>query len=197
MKGRFAAVLSCEAAFVRNEPAFRAPRTLLYLRDNGALPLSELRRFAMPMATRRSVMALGAAAAAAVVLGRSVEPALAANDSADLIKAFTGGKTPVEGKVKLDLPEIAENGNTVPMTVSVDSPMTEQSYVAAVLVVGDGNPNAGMATFHFSPASGVAEANTRIRLATTQNVIAIAKMNDGSVFTASKPVKVTIGGCGG
>ena len=99
--------------------------------------------------------------------------------------------------MRLDLPEIAENGNTVPMTVSVESPMTEQSYVSDVLIVADGNPRGGIATFHFSPASGVAEANTRIRLAETQNVIAVAKMNDGSFFTASKQVKVTIGGCGG
>ena len=75
--------------------------------------------------------------------------------------------------------------------------MTEQSYVTDVLVVTDENPRAGVAVFHFSPASGVAEANTRIRLAATQNVIAVAKMNDGSFFTAKKLVKVTIGGCGG
>ena len=114
-----------------------------------------------------------------------------------LIKKFTGGKTPAEGRVKLDLPEIAENGNTVPMTVTVESPMTEQSHVTDVLVVADENPRGGVVTFHFSPASGVAEANTRIRLAATQNVIAVAKMNDGSFFMASKQVKVTIGGCGG
>ena len=114
-----------------------------------------------------------------------------------LIKKFTGGKTPAEGRVRLDLPEIAENGNTVPMTVSVESPMTDQSYVSDVLIVSDGNPRGGVATFHFSPASGVSEANIRIRLAETQNVIAVAKMNDGSYFMASKPVKVTIGGCGG
>jgi sulfur-oxidizing protein SoxY len=83
------------------------------------------------------------------------------------------------------------------MTVSVESPMTEQSYVSDVLVVADGNPRGGIVTFHFSPASGMAEANTRIRLAGTQNVIAVAKMNDGSFFKASKQVKVTIGGCGG
>jgi sulfur-oxidizing protein SoxY len=83
------------------------------------------------------------------------------------------------------------------MTVSVESPMTEQSHVTDVLVVANGNPRAGVATFHFSPASGVAEANTRIRLASTQDVIAVAKMNDGSFFMASKQVKVTIGGCGG
>lgn len=145
---------------------------------------------------RRQVMALGGAAAVAL-LGQSVVPAHAANDSADLIAKFTGGKTAASGRVKLDLPEIAENGNTVPMTVMVESPMTEQSYVTDVLIVADGNPRAGVATFHFSPASGVAEANTRIRLASTQNIIAVAKMNDGSFYTAKKEVKVTIGGCGG
>jgi sulfur-oxidizing protein SoxY len=66
-----------------------------------------------------------------------------------------------------------------------------------VLIVADGNPRGGIATFHFSPASGIAEANTRVRLAETQNVIAVAKMNDGSFFKATKAVKVTIGGCGG
>ena len=145
--------------------------------------------------SRRHVLAGSAGALAIAAFG--VAPAQAANNAQDLIKAFTGGKSATEAKVKLDLPEIAENGNTVPMTVTVESPMSEQSHVTEVLVLADGNPNAGVATFHFSPASGVAEANTRIRLATTQNIIAIAKMNDGSFVTASKQVKVTIGGCGG
>ena len=144
---------------------------------------------------RRQVMAVGAGALATAALG--VVPAQAANNAQDLIKAFTGGKPATEGKVKLDLPEIAENGNTVPMTVTVESPMSEQSHVTEVLVLADGNPNAGVATFHFSPASGVAEANTRIRLATTQNIIAVARMNDGTFAMAAKQVKVTIGGCGG
>ena len=147
----------------------------------------------MTRVNRRQVLARGAGALAAA----SIVPAQAANDAAVLIKTFTGGKTATEGKVKLDLPEIAENGNTVPMTMSVESPMTEQSYVTEVLVVGDGNPNGGMATFHFTPLSGAAEANTRIRLAATQNITAVAKMSDGSFYTASKQVKVTIGGCGG
>lgn len=146
---------------------------------------------------RRQALTIGAGAAALAVLGLPTTPAFAKNNSDDLINKFTGGKKPVEGKVKLDVPEIAENGNTVPMTVSVESPMTAQSYVSDVLIVADGNPNAGVATFRFTPASGVAEANTRIRLAETQNVIAVAKMSDGSFFTASKQVKVTIGGCGG
>lgn len=147
--------------------------------------------------SRRQTLTLGVSALAAATCGGVISPAYAANDSGDLIKTFTGGKTPVEARVKLDLPEIAENGNTVPMTVSVEGPMTEQSYVSEILIVADGNPRAGVATFRFAPTSGVAEANTRIRLATTQNIVAVAKMNDGSFFTASKPVKVTIGGCGG
>jgi sulfur-oxidizing protein SoxY len=147
---------------------------------------------------RRQALTMSVGALALAASGGATSPALAAkNDSEELIKKFTGGKTATEGRVRLDLPEIAENGNTVPMTVSVESPMTEQSYVSDVLIVSDGNPRGGVATFHFSPASGVAEANVRIRLAETQNVIAVAKMNDGSFFMASKPVKVTIGGCGG
>jgi len=147
--------------------------------------------------TRRQTLALGAGAMTVAALGASNGPALAKNDADEVIKAFTGGKPAAQGKIKLDLPEIAENGNTVPMTVTVESPMTEQSHVTDVLIVADENPRSGVVTFHFSPASGVAEANTRIRLAATQDVIAVAKMNDGSVFMASKQVKVTIGGCGG
>jgi sulfur-oxidizing protein SoxY len=147
---------------------------------------------------RRRILTIAIGAVAAAASSAEPGPAFAAkNDTDDLIRKFTGGKTAAEGRVRLDLPEIAENGNTVPMTVSVDSPMTEQSYVSDVLVVAEGNPRGGVATFHFSPASGVAEVNTRIRLAETQNVVAIAKMNDGTVFKASKQVKVTIGGCGG
>jgi sulfur-oxidizing protein SoxY len=147
---------------------------------------------------RRRLLTIAMGAVAATAWSGSCRLAFAAkNDSEELIKKFTGGKTAAEGRMRLDLPEIAENGNTVPMTVSVESPMTEQSYVSDVLVVADGNPRGGIATFHFSPASGIAEVNTRIRLAETQNVIAIGRMNDGSVFTTSKQVKVTIGGCGG
>jgi sulfur-oxidizing protein SoxY len=145
---------------------------------------------------RRQILAMGAGAAAAG-LGVPAPARAAANDAHELIKKFTGGKPATEGKVQLDLPEIAENGNTVPMTVTVESPMTEDSHVTDVLVVADGNPRAGVVTFRFTPASGAAEANTRIRLAATQNVIAVAKMSDGSFYTASKQVKVTIGGCGG
>ena len=87
-----------------------------------------------------------------------------------------------KGKITIDLPEIAENGNTVPLSITVDSPMTADSYVTDMLVVADGNPRPGVATFHFTPLSGRAEAATRIRLAATQNIIVVAKTSDGKFY---------------
>ena len=140
----------------------------------------------------------GAAAGLGLASVIAVEPARATPASMqEAIRKVVGAAQVQTGRVKLDLPPLSENGNTVPMTVTVESPMTEQSHVTEVLIVADANPRSGVATFHFTPASGVAEANTRIRLASTQDVIAVAKMNDGSFYTASKQVKVTIGGCGG
>ncbi|NJO54624.1 MAG: thiosulfate oxidation carrier protein SoxY [Bacteroidales bacterium] len=146
--------------------------------------------------SRRDALALSGAVIAGVVVGGSGR-AFAKNDADALIKAFTGGAEPAKGKIRLDLPDIAENGNTVPLSFTVESPMTEQSYVSDVLIVAEGNPRGGIATFHFTPASGAAEASTRVRLAETQNVVGIAKMNDGSFFMDTRQVKVTIGGCGG
>lgn len=146
---------------------------------------------------RRQVLVLGAGCALTGIVGLDVTPAQAKNDIEEVINKFTGGKKPATGRIKLDVPEIAENGNTVPMTVSVESPMTKDNYVQEVLVVVDGNPRAGVAKFNFSPSTGIAEANTRIRLASTQNLTAIAKMSDGNFFALTKEVKVTIGGCGG
>ena len=107
------------------------------------------------------------------------------------------GKTAEKGKITIELPEIAENGNTVPLSIAVNAPMTADNYVSEVLVVSEGNPNPGVATFHFSPLSGKAETSTRIRLAATQNVVVVAKTSKGEFFTDQKLVKVTIGGCGG
>jgi sulfur-oxidizing protein SoxY len=164
--------------------------------------MSQVRTTTRPTTlTRRSALALPgglAALAVCVAPGAAIAQVPAAkNNSADLIRAFTGGRAPTVGRVKLDAPEIAENGNTVPFTVSVESPMTAADHVTDVLVVADGNPLGGICKFSFNPQSGVAEANTRIRLAETQNIIAIAKMSDGSFFSGTVNVKVTIGGCGG
>ena len=147
--------------------------------------------------SRRSALALGAGGAALTIVGWGPAAFAAAKEAADDIAKFTGGKPPVKGKISIELPEIAENGNTVPLSFTVDAPMTADDHVAEVLVVADGNPRPGVAKFQFSPASGKAEASTRIRLATTQNIIVVAKTSKGEFLTNQKLVKVTIGGCGG
>jgi sulfur-oxidizing protein SoxY len=147
--------------------------------------------------SRRAALALGAAGAALAFIGLGRRASAAAKEAADMIAKFTGGKTAEQGKISIELPEIAENGNTVPLSISVDGSMTSDNYVSEALVVADGNPNPGVATFQFSPLSGKAEASTRIRLATTQNIIVVARTSKGEFFTNQKLVKVTIGGCGG
>jgi sulfur-oxidizing protein SoxY len=155
----------------------------------------------MGLLNRRSALlaATGAAAGAiaAVIASRN---AWATQDSvkewlAGQIKGAKDG--PKEGKVTLKAPEIAENGNAVPVTVSVESEMSEKSYVKAIYVAADGNPNPGVITWEFTPLAGKAEVQFRTRLAQTQKLVAVAEMNDGSLFTASREIKVTIGGCGG
>ena len=148
--------------------------------------------------TRREAFGVGAGAAVFLATGLQLDPATAAaEDTMKLVMDFAGGQEPAAGKITLSAPEIAENGNTVPISIAVDSPMTADDYVESVIILAEGNPNPGVATFKFSPMSGVAEASTRMRLAKTQKVIAVAKMNNGAVFMDAKEVKVTIGGCGG
>ena len=115
----------------------------------------------------------------------------------EAMKAAIGDAKPIEGKVALKLPEIAENGNTVPFTISVESPMTADNYVKAVHMFAAGNPRPDVASFMFSPASGEATVTSRMRLGQTQDVIALAEMSDGKVYMGRRTVKVTIGGCGG
>ena len=147
--------------------------------------------------SRRQALAIGAGSAALSMVGWNEHAFAAAKEAAEEIAKFTGGKTAEKGKITIELPEIAENGNTVPLSVSVNAPMESGNYVSDVLIVAEGNPNPGVAQFHFSPLSGKAEAATRIRLATTQNIIVVAKTSGGQFFTEQKLVKVTIGGCGG
>lgn len=151
----------------------------------------------MRQLSRRAALAVGAGAVTLSVVGWSQGAHAAAKEAADEVAKFTGGKAATQGKITIELPEIAENGNTVPLTVSVDAPMTAENYVSDVLVVSEGNPNPGVVTFHFTPLSGKAEAQTRIRLAATQNIVVVAKTSKGEFYTALKQVKVTIGGCGG
>lgn len=145
---------------------------------------------------RRDVLMLtgiaGFAAALAPRLAFATEETVAAE-----LKKLYGGKSMAAGKLKLDLPEIAENGLVVPLNIEVASPMTETDYVKAVHVFADGNPLPHVITYHFTPDCGRAAASVRMRLAKTQNVIAVAEMSNGDLYTAKSPVKVTIGGCGG
>lgn len=150
----------------------------------------------MTTINRREAMAFGAGSLVITMLpfkvSADVETTMAA------IKEFTGGADAADdGMVTLTMPEIAENGNTVPLGVSVDSPMTAENHVKRIMVLAEGNPNPGVATFRFTPMSGSAEASTRMRLAKTQNVVAVAELSDGSYHMTSTQVKVTIGGCGG
>jgi sulfur-oxidizing protein SoxY len=144
--------------------------------------------------TRRNALGTALAAIAGTLAARD------AFATADQAKEWLGGfakGTPKDGKVVLKAPEIAENGNAVPLTVTVDGPMTEKSYVKAIYIAADGNPNPGVAVYEFSPLSGKAEVSLRVRLMQTQKIVAVAEMNDGTLYSGSREVKVTIGGCGG
>jgi len=146
--------------------------------------------------TRRGMLALAAGGVAVTLLPRPAYAQLAAPTQA-AIDRIRRGRTLQEGRVTLRLPPIAENGNTVPLTVSVESPMTAADHVKAIHIFADKNPLPDVATFHLTPAMGQARADTRIRLGQTQDVVAIAEMSDGTLFMARAEVKVTIGGCGG
>jgi len=135
--------------------------------------------------TRREALALGIGGLA-IVAGA---PALAAAAD-DAIAAFTGGATPGSGGITITAPEIAENGNVVP--VAVDAP-----GAAEILVLAPGNPSPAVCSVAFGPAAGAQRISTRIRLAKTQDVTAVAKMADGSFVMVTQTVKVTVGGCGG
>jgi sulfur-oxidizing protein SoxY len=148
------------------------------------------------MPDRRSMLVFGAAAVAAMVLAPRIASASPAQVEAEINKLYAG-KALGAGKIKLDLPTIAENGLVVPLNFEVESPMTEKDHVKALHIFADGNPNPGVASFYFTPMMPKAAAQFRIRLAQTQNIVAVAEMADGSLYTTKKEVKVTIGGCGG
>jgi sulfur-oxidizing protein SoxY len=145
---------------------------------------------------RRELLVGIAAAGAALALAG---PAMAQTEEGweAALKKLIGEAKPIEGKITLEMPEIAENGNTVPFSIAVDSPMTEQDYVKAVHVISTGNPQPMVATFHFTPDSGKAAVSSRMRLAKTQDLVSVAELSDGQFAIAKRTVKVTIGGCGG
>ena len=113
----------------------------------------------------------------------------------EAIREVIGEGTLDRGKVKLELPSIVENGNTVPLTVSVDSPMTEADHVESIHIFNQKNPQPYIAAFHLGPRAGKAQVSTRIRLADSQRVVAIARLNDGSFWSDSADVIVTLAAC--
>ncbi len=136
--------------------------------------------------TRRGALGLGAGALALSVLPRPV----LASAADDAVAAFTGGAKTGSGNIKLTAPEIAENGNTVPIAV-------EAPGATEIIVMAPENPTPVVCRISFGADAGAQRAATRIRLAKTQEVAAIAKMPDGSFIRTAQTVKVTIGGCGG
>jgi sulfur-oxidizing protein SoxY len=114
---------------------------------------------------------------------------------AEAIREATGGAEIREGRIKLDLPPLIENGNTVPLTVSVESPMTDADYVKAIHVFNEKNPQPHVFSASLQPRNGKARIGARIKLADTQKVVAIAELSDGSFWSASADVIVTIAAC--
>ena len=150
-----------------------------------------------PEKTRRNVLGLAGkallAGAAATVL---IRPARATPEAmkAEIVKLVGDAKV-TQGKVKLDIPPLVENGNTVPCTVSVDSPMTPADHVKAIHVFNEKNPQPNVISCYFGPRAGRATVATRIRLSDTQSVTAIAELSDGSFWSASVEVIITLGAC--
>jgi sulfur-oxidizing protein SoxY len=114
---------------------------------------------------------------------------------ASAIQSVTGGAAVRTGKVKLDIPPLVENGNTVPMMVSVNHPMALEDHVRSIHVFNEKNPQPNIANFHLGPHNGRAQVSTRIRLADSQKIVAIAKLSDGSFWSASVDVVVTLAAC--
>jgi len=147
--------------------------------------------------TRRQLLHLAGSAAVLgavpTVLVRPVHatPAMLAT----AIRNVVGEAEIRTGKVKLDIPPLVENGNTVPLTVSVASPMTADDYVKSIHVFNEKNPQPNIGNFYLGPQSGRAQVSTRIRLADSQKVVAIARLSDGSFWSTSVDVVVTLAAC--
>ena len=145
-----------------------------------------------PIATRRTVLtAIGGAG-----LALAVRPAKATPETMkSAIRQIIGEAAVKSGKIKLDLPPLVENGNTVAMAVSVDSPMTAKDHVKAIHVVTEKNPQPNVISIKLGPRAGKAEIQTRVRLADTQTVIALCEMSDGSFWSDKVDVIITLGAC--
>lgn len=147
-----------------------------------------------PSSSRRRLLQAGAAAVAAKVL---VRPAHAQDTAAmqAAVAQFAGGQSVRPGRVKLEIAPLVDNGNVVPMRVRVESPMTAADHVAEIAVFNEKNPQKDVARFTLGPRAGKADISTRIRLATSQKLVALARMNDGSVWSDTVDVVVVLAAC--
>lgn len=142
--------------------------------------------------SRRGALGAGGAALVALV----VSPARASTQTMQsAIHEFTGGVAAKPGRVTMDIPPLVENGNSVPLTITVDSPMTEADFVRTIAVFNERNPQPNIGTFHLSPRSGRAFVSTRIRLGDSQTITAIARMSDGSLWSGTAELVVTLPAC--
>lgn len=148
----------------------------------------------MRMRTRRRFMTAMAGIAATPLLPVARTRA-DENDLPALIRKITGGKPVTEGGVAVDTPRLADNGHSVPLKVSVDSPMTAANHVVAITLLSERNPRPVIATYHLGPRCGKAMIATRVRLNGTQRLIAIARLSDGSFWSGSAEVVVTESAC--
>ena len=147
----------------------------------------------MDDSTQREFLVLAGSTAMLAVTLRPAEATPAMLASA--IQSVTGGAAVRTGKVKLDIPPLVENGNTVPMTVRVESPMTATEYVKSIHVFNEKNPQPNIGNFYIGPSAGRAQISTRIRLADTQKVVAIARLSDDSFWSTSVDIVVTLAAC--
>ena len=130
---------------------------------------------------------------------RAAEPEAVAGESAEFKAAFdalVGKATTQSNGLTFDLPESVENGDYVPVALAVDSPMTAASNVRAVHILSTANPRAAVATFRFTLLSGKAQVTSRMRLAKTQDVVAVAELSDDRILVTRRKVSVKVGGCG-
>jgi sulfur-oxidizing protein SoxY len=151
-----------------------------------------------PDLPRRRLLIAGAGVAASALLQPVVraQSLLAPPDElANLVKAFTQGAAVLPGKVKLDISPLVDNGNSVPVTISVDSPMTADSYVKQIAMFNEKNPQRDVFRAQLSPRSGKAGVSTRMRLANSQKLVAIAQLSDGTWWSHTVDVLVTLAAC--
>ena len=142
--------------------------------------------------SRRGALVAGAGALSALV----VRPGGATSATMETaIREFTGGAKITPGRVTLEIPPLVENGNSVPLTIVVDSPMTETDFVKAIAVFNEKNPQPNIATYHLNARSGRARVSTRIRLGDSQLIVAVAQLSDGSLWSGSAELIVTLPAC--